>query len=183
MCAVHCTIYNRPFYSLGSFENAETELMSGKIYPYQKNRIFWTVFLSIVLSISLLGSLALFIKRYLSFKANLNRVQKIHITLKDQNQNMNDKVGYFHNFNTHSYNLPLLSCFETNILFSLAICIMALYLMNFLSDARRRQIHQNAIYTEIIVEYVLGIVIPLYVLMKKKAIRIYFWNHLQNISR
>ena len=155
--------------------------MSGKIYPYQKNRIFWTVFLSIVLSISLAGSLALFIKRYLSFKANLNRVQKIHISLKDQNQKENDKVGYFHNFNTHSYNSPLLSCFETNILFSLSICIMALYMIIFRSGARRRQIHQNVIYTEVIVEYVVGIAIPLYVLMRKKTVRIYFWNHLQNL--
>ena len=155
--------------------------MSGKIYPYQKNRIFWTVFLSIVLSISLAGSLALFIKRYLSFKANLNRVQKIHISLKDQNQKENDKVGYFHNFNTHSYNSPLLSCFETNILFSLSICIMALYMIIFRSGARRRQIHQNVIYTEVIVEYVVGIAIPLYVLMRKKIIRVYFWNQLQNL--
>ena len=76
---------------------------------------------------------------------------------------------------------PLLSCFETNILFSLSICIMALYMIIFRSGARRRQIHQNVIYTEVIVEYVVGIAIPLYVLMRKKTIRIYFWNHLQNL--
>ena len=157
--------------------------MSGKIYHIQNNRLFWTVFLSFILSISFFGGLALLLKRYFSYRANLNMVQNIHISLKDQNENMNDdNVVHCHNFNNQSYNSPLLSFFETKIFFSLFVCIMALFvILPIYIDFKRTKIHQNIFYTEIIVEYVVGIVIPLYFLIKKKAMRQYFWNELQNL--
>ena len=169
---------------LGSFENAETELLSGKIYHVQNNRLFWMIFLSIVLSISLMGSLALLAKRYLSFKANLNRVKKIHITLEDQIQNEKTHNNFEHQyFNTQSYNSPLLNCYEILVIFSIPFFAITLVILPVFINLGKEQIHQNIFYTEIIVEYVVGIAIPLYVLMKKKAIRVYFWNQLQNLFR
>ena len=174
--------YNAQFHLLGSFKNAETELLSGKIYHVQNNRLFWMIFLSIVLSISLIGSLSLFAKRYLSFKANLNRVQKIHITLEEQIQNEKTNNNIEHqDFNTRSYNSPLLNCHEILVIFSIPFFSVTFVILPVFINFGREQIHQNIFYTEIIVEYVVGIAIPLYVLMKKKAIRVYFWNHLQNL--
>ena len=109
-------------------------------------------------------------------------IQNIHINLEDQNQIKNDNNVVNHqNFNNQSYNSPLLSFFETKIFFSLSVCMVALFvILPIIIDFKRTQIHQNIFYTEIIVEYIVGIAIPLYVLMKKKAIRQYFWNELQN---
>ena len=42
--------------------------------------------MSIVLTISLIGSLAMYIRKCLSDRADQNMVQEIHITLEDQNQ-------------------------------------------------------------------------------------------------
>ena len=174
--------YNAQFHLLGSFKNAETELLSGKIYHVQNNRLFWMIFLSIVLSISLKGSLSLFAKRYLSFKANLNRVQKIHITLEDQIQNekTNNNIER-QDFNTQSYNLPLLNCHEILVIFSIPFFSVTLVILPVFINFGRAQIHQNIFFIEIIVEYVVGIAIPLYVLMRKKIIRVYFWNQLQKL--
>ena len=151
------------------------------MYHVQNTRLFWMIFLSIVLSISLMGSLALFAKRYLSFKANLNRVQKIHITLEDQNRKMNDKVGYFHNFNTHSYNSPLLSCFETNILFALALFAMALLMLPVFIKIDKTDNYVMLFHVEVIMEYIVGMVFPLYVLVKKETIRNHFWNEIPSL--
>ena len=156
-------------YLIGSFENAETELLSGKIYPYQNHQFFWIIFFSIVLSTTFIGSLALLLKRYFLYRANLDMIQNIHINLEDQNQIKNDNNVVNHqNFNNRSYNLPLLSFFETKIFFSLSVFMVALFvILPIIIDFKRTQIHQNIFYTEIIVEYVVGIAIPLYFLMKK----------------
>ena len=42
--------------------------------------------MSFVLTISLIGSLAMYIRKRLSDRADQNMVQEIHITLEDQNQ-------------------------------------------------------------------------------------------------
>ena len=157
--------------------------MNGKIYPIiQNNKLFWTVFLSIVLSISFIGGLALLLKRYFSYRANLNMVQNIHISLEDQNENMNDdNVVHCHNFNNQSYNSPLLSCREIIVISSIPICSIICMILPVFVNFEREEIHQNIFYAEVIVEYIVGIIVPFYVLMKKKGIQTYFWNEVQNI--
>ena len=156
--------------------------MSGKIYHIQNNRLFWMIFFSIVLSISFIGGLALILKRFFAYRANLNMVQKIHISLEDQNQNMNDdNVVYCHNFNTRSYNSPLLSCREIIIIFSIPICSVIFMILPVFINFEREEIHQNIFYAEVIVEYIVGIIVPFYVLTKKKGIQTYFWNKIQNL--
>ena len=163
------------FYILGSLENTETELLSETIYIY-RNHIFWSVFLSIVLSISFISGIALLLKRYFSYRANLNMVQNIHIGLEDQNQN---NVVHCHNFNTQSYNSPLLSCFETNILFALAISGVAL--LTALPLFMKYDKIEMLFYVEVIMEYIVGMVFPLYVLVKKESIRNHFWNEIPSL--
>ena len=166
------------FYILGSLENTETELLSETIYIY-RNHIFWSVFLSIVLSISFVSGIALLLKRYFSYRANLNMVQNIHIGLEDQNQNINDNnVMYCHNFNNESYNPPFLSCFETNILFSLAVAMVALLLLPLFIKIDKTDIHVMFFYVEVTMEYIVGMVFPFYIMVKKESVRNYFWNEI-----
>ena len=166
------------FYILGSLENTETELLSETIYIY-RNHIFWSVFLSIVLSISFVSGIALLLKRYFLYRANLNMVQNIHIGLEDQNQNINDNnVMYCHNFNNESYNPAFLSCFETNILFSLAVTMVALLLLPLFIKIDKTDIHVMFFYVEVTMEYIVGMVFPFYIMVKKESVRNYFWNEI-----
>ena len=105
-------------------------------------------------------------------------VQNIHIGLEDQNQN---NVVHCHNFNTQSYNSPLLSCFETNILFALAISGVALLTLPLFVKIDKTDIYENFFYVEVIMEYIVGMVFPLYVLVKKESIRNYFWNEIPSL--
>ena len=157
--------------------------MTGKIYHLQNNPLFWTVFLSFILSISSIGCLALIFKRYLSYRENLHRVQTIHISLEDQNQNLNnDNIVHWHNFNNQSYNSPLLSCREIIALFTIPIFYIIIMLLPVFVNFEREEVHLNIFYAEVIIEYIVGIVIPFYVLMKKNGIRIYFLNKIKNLS-
>ena len=109
-------------------------------------------------------------------------VQNIHISLEDQNENMNDdNVVHCHNFNNQSYNSPLLSCREIIVIFSIPICSIICIILPVFFNFEREEIHQNIFYCEVIVEYIVGIVVPFYVVMKKKAIQTYFWNKIQNL--
>ena len=91
---------------------------------------FWTVFLSFILSISSIGCLALILKWYFSYRANLHRVQTIHISLEDQNQILNnDNIVHCHNFNNQSYNSSLLSCREIIALFTIPIFYIIIMLL------------------------------------------------------
>ena len=159
---------------LGSLESTtESELLSGKIYIYRKH-IFWSVFLSIVLSLSLISGVAILLKRYFSYRANIDMVQNIHIGLEDQNQNMNDSnVEQCHNFNIQSHNLPLLSCLETNIFFTLCISMVVILLLPVFIKIDKTEGHVMLFYVEVIMEYI-TMLIPLYILAKKESVRKYF---------
>ena len=139
--------------------------------------------MSIVLSISFIGGIALLLKRYISYRANLNMVQNIHIGLEDQNQNMNDdnNVVHCHNFNNQSYNSPLLSCFETNILFALALFAVALLMLPAFIKIDKTDNYVMLFHVEVIMEYIVGMVFPLYVLVKKETIRNHFWNEIPSL--
>ena len=66
---------------LGSFENYQFELLSGTFTAKSNQiQIFWPLFLSIVFSILLIGSISLSIKKY---RTNQNMVQAINIQLED----------------------------------------------------------------------------------------------------
>ena len=147
--------------------------MSGKIYIY-RNHIFWTIFLSIVMSLSFISGIAILLKRYFSYRANLNMVQNIHIGLEDQNQNMNDNnVVHCHNFNNQSYNSPLLSYLETNFFFAFSFFMMAIVLLPIFIKIDKTDSHVMLFYVEVIMEYI-HMVIPLLILVKKESVRNYF---------
>ena len=101
-------------------------------------------------------------------------VQNIHIGLEDQNQNMNDNnVEQCHNFNIQSHNLPLLSCLETNIFFTLCISMVVILLLPVFIKIDKTEGHVMLFYVEVIMEYI-TMLIPLYILAKKESVRKYF---------
>ena len=135
------------------------------------------------MSLSFISGIAILLKRFFSYRANLNMVQNIHIGLEDQNQNMNDdnNVVHCHNFNNQSYNSPLLSCFETNILFALALFAMALLMLPVFIKIDKTDNYVMLFHVEVIMEYIVGMVFPLYVLVKKETIRNHFWNEIPSL--
>ena len=161
---------------LGSFNHEEAELLSGKEYLCcNATRIFHPILLIICLTISLIGSLALSIKRYLFHKANRNRVQEIHIALKVKNQ----KPINAENFNTSTHNKPVLSSYEMSIIYPIAlvgigICVL---IVNF----RNEHVKQNIIFVEVTFEYIIGVMIPIYILIKKRAVRNHLWDLIWNV--
>ena len=161
---------------LGSYKNEEAELLSRKQYlSSYSTKIFIPIFLIIVSTISLIGSLALLIKKYLYYEANRNRVQEIHIALEDQNQ----KPINAENFNTSTHNKPVLSSYEMSIIYPIAlvgigICVL---IVNFRSE----HVKQNIIFVEVTFEYIIGIMIPIYILIKKRAVRNHLLDLIQNI--
>ena len=73
--------------SIGNLKTAEAEFLTGKTYTREFPVIFWPVFMAITSIISMGGILAILIKKGLSDRAHKNRIQEIHITLEDQNEN------------------------------------------------------------------------------------------------
>ena len=73
--------------SIGNLKTAEAEFLTGKTYTREFPVIFWPVFMAITSIISMGGILAILIKKGLSDRAHKNRIQEIHITLEDLNEN------------------------------------------------------------------------------------------------
>ena len=138
--------------------------------------------MSIVLSIALVSGIAILLKRYFSYRTNLNMVENIHIGLEDQNQNINDDyVMHCHNFNIQSHNSPLLSCFETNIIFGLSISGVAITMLPLVIKIDKSDNLILYFYLEFIMEYIVGMILPLYILVKKESIRNYFLNEIPSL--
>ena len=133
------------------------------------------------MSLLFISVIAILLKRYFSYRANLNMVQNIHIGLEDQNQNMNDNnVVHCHNFNNQSYNSPLLSYLETNFFFALSFFMVAMVLLPIFIKIDKTDSHVMLFYVEVIMEYI-HMVIPLLILVKKESVRNYFWNEITNL--
>ena len=133
------------------------------------------------MSLLFISVIAILLKRYFSYRANLNMVQNIHIGLEDQNQNMNDNnVVHCHNFNNQSYNSPLLSYLETNFFFALSFFMVAMVLLPIFIKIDKTDSHVMLFYNEVIMEYI-HMVIPLLILVKKESVRNYFWNEITNL--
>ena len=75
-------------------------MLSSKVYHPYVSQIFWPIFLTICLSISLISCIGLFLKKYQLFIVTQNMVQEIHITLEEQiqNQDTNNNIEH-HQFN------------------------------------------------------------------------------------
>ena len=126
-------------------------------------------------NISLNIFLAFYYKKYREFKANRNIVEEIHIGLQDQNNNEMFPNGQIIKrkpfFNTQKYNSPLFNWSQIRIFFLIQFTGLTFYffiVFNFKID------QQHLIIPELICQYYVGILIPLYIVLRKKAIRAHF---------
>ena len=119
---------------LGSLETHVFELLTAELLSnsVKQSRIFWPIFLSLNCSIILIGCFALFVKKFMIYKKNQNRVHKIHITLEDQEK----KKGIF-KLNNQTHNISLLGYLESAILFSIAISIMVGFTIPFFLNLKQ----------------------------------------------
>ena len=166
-------------WKLDSFETHWFELLSGNLLSnsVSHSRIFWPIFLSLNCAIISIGCFALFVKKFMIYKKNQNRVHKIHITLEDQEK----KKGIF-KLNNQTHNISLLGYLESAILFSIAISIMVGFTIPFFLNLKQDyRIHWYLLFLELGFEAFSGIVFPIYIIAKKKVMRIYMWNEIKNI--
>ena len=89
----------------------------------------------------------------------------------------NDDNKSNQNFNTRSHNMPILNYFEIILLFPMVIGFFCLFVyLNFTEE-----FYVNTVLVvEIITENLIGLIIPLYIIIKKKAIRTFLWNEIKN---
>ena len=106
-------------------------------------------------------------------------VTAIHIRLEDQNtinKEDNNRNKPKPCYNTQKYNISILNWGQIRILFPIQFCGLAvLFLPSHFIDFHIEIVHQRIIIAELICLYYVGILIPLYILLRKKAIRAYFW--------
>ena len=170
---------------LENFDNKLAEFLSGLIYPNNNdNQLnnFLAVFMSFVSTISFIGSLAIYIKKCLSDRANRNMVQEIHITLEDQNQREPEQQQ--NNYNNCIYNVPMLNSYEILIIYPIVIIAFIVGMFNPQFTYRRdKKIQPNMtfLYVEIVMNYIVGMIIPIYVLIKKRTIRNHIWDLIKNL--
>ena len=170
---------------LENFDNKLAEFLSGKVYPHNDVQYFnfWAVFMSFVSTISLIGSLAIYVKKCLSDRANQNMVQEIHIALEDQNQ-IEPEQPIQNNFNNCIHNKPMLNSYEILIIYPIAITGIIVMMFNPQFSSRRdTKFHPNMtfLYVEIMMNYIVGMIIPIYVLIKKRTIRNHIWDLIQDM--
>ena len=122
--------------------------------------------------------LAFYYKKYVEFKANQTMVNEIHIRLASQNtNNTEDKPCY----NTQKYNLSLLNWGQIRIFFPMQFCGLAvLILPSYFIEISIEKVQILIIIAELMCLYYVGIIIPLYILLRKKDIRAYFWMLIQS---
>ena len=80
--------------------------------------------------------------------------------------------------------MPMLNSYEILIIYPIAIIGTIIVIMiNAQFSSRSEKIHTNVtfLYVEIIMHYIVGMFIPLYVLIKKRAIRNHIWDLIQDI--
>ena len=165
-------------WTLGSFATHGFELLSGiLIGDVYHNRIYWPLFLLINCCIILIGGLSVYVKKYLIYRTSQNMVQEIHIGLEDQNDvNMNE------NFNNQPHNMPMLNSYEIPIMFISAVAIFSIFTIPYFININDEfTIHYSLLLTEILTEYLYCIIVPLYITMMKKTVRIFIWNELKNL--
>ena len=118
---------------------------------------------------------AFYYKKFVEFRANQTMVNEIHIRLEDQNAintEQQDKQCY----NNQKYNLSLLNWGEIIILFPMQFCGLAvLILPSYFMNLHIEQVQRRLIIAELMTLYLVGILVPLYILLRKKDIRAYFW--------
>ena len=103
-------------------------------------------------------------------------VQEIHIALEDQIRN--PAAENIANFNTCAHNMPMLSGYEIFIIYPIALIGMVILVLTI--NFRSEHVQQNIIFVEVILEYIVGVMIPVYILMKKPVIRNHLWDEIRN---
>ena len=107
------------------------------------------------------------------------RVQEIHIALEDQENNQAVEPN---NFNNQSHNLSVLGHLESAIVFSIAISLITGFTMPYFTNIEEDYgIHWRLLLLELIFELISAILLPAYIISKKKTMRQFLSNEINNI--
>ena len=107
------------------------------------------------------------------------RVQEIHIALEDQESN---QVVEPNNFNNQSHNLSVLGHLESAVVVAIAIFIIVGFTMPYFTNIEEDYgIHWRLLLLELIFELISAICLPAYIIWKKKTMRQFLSNEINNI--
>ena len=142
-------------------------MLSGKITSTNISRVFWVRYAT---TISCLISVCCVLILWKKFKSQ-NHVIEINL---DQNED-------HENFNNQFHNKPILNFREVafGIGTVMLICIMFV-LPNFIKGDGNFSPYYQMFYTEIVGEIIMAILLPLYVMMKKEAMRNFLLTEIRN---
>ena len=75
--------------------------------------------------------------------------------------------------------MPMLSSYEMFIIYPIALIGMVIVILTI--NVRSEHVQQNIIFVEVTLEYIVGVMIPVYILMKKRSIRNHLWDEIRNM--
>ena len=103
-------------------------------------------------------------------------VEEIHIRLEDQNASENQ-------FNNVTHNIPIVKTYEIAMMGINMLCILLCFFTfpTLIGFEKEFAIYQWILITEISTEYFFGIVVPIYILIRKDAIRAHLWTILKKL--
>ena len=152
---------------LGSYSTVMYEMLSGKTINIYFIRAFWlryTITLSCLVSIC---CVLILWKKYTS------RNQVIQINL-DQNE---EETA----FNNNTHNKPILNVHEVTFGIGMVMLICIFFVLPNITDRESDYSpHYQMLYTEIVSETLISIILPLYIMIKKEAMRNFLLNEIRN---
>ena len=160
---------------LATFENLPIfELLSNTKTTIEIVNYFWPIFMLIIFTINISGFLALLIKKYRDYKSNQIMVQN-QIIFVVRLQDGSTKIDL--NINNQTHNEPIFYSYEIFILTPITLILITLYMVPIYFDLNKEYATE---YSLLIFEFFglcfYGIILPLYIMGRKKDIRTFLWT-------
>ena len=143
------------------------EILTGRMINTYFIRVFWLRYTITLSCLILICCVMILWKRYKS----QNQVIQINL---DQNE---EQVPFNNNF----HNKPILNVLEVAFGIGMIMLICAFFVLPNIIDCEADfSPHYQMLYTEIVSEIIISILMPLYIIMKKCAMRKFLLNEIRN---
>ena len=152
---------------LGSFRTIGYEMLSGKLIDSNFSRVFWPRY---AIAISCLISICCVLILWKKYNSQ-NQVIQINLDQNEDDENLNNQL----------HNKPILNFREVAFGIGTVMLICVLFVLPNLNEGKGNYSpHYQMLCTEIVGEIFMAIFLPIYIMMKKEAMRNFLLNEIQN---
>ena len=142
-------------------------MLSGKLIDSNLSRVFWPRY---AIAISCLISICCVLILWKKYNSQ-NQVIQINLDQNEDDENLNNQL----------HNKPILNFREVAFGIGTVMLICVLFVLpNFNEGKGNYSPHYQMLYTEIVGEIFMAIFLPIYIMMKKEAMRNFLLNEIQN---